>query len=427
MDRSLAPKVQNKIELTKLSVEKQTLNGVEINYVNGGSAPLLKLELIYNAGSKYQSQPLVASLAFDILKDGSEQLNGTSFKEAINGLGVYYGFEISKDFGTLSFYVLERNLNELLQIIKDVIISPHLPEREFNRLRLKQKNEFLIDCEKTSFLARQKFAEVLFNESQYGKVAHYEDFDKVEYSMSVNYIHEKIIASPFKFLISGCISDQSKSLVTSFVQSLPIANKGEKENARKPKAKLGKHIIPKDAEQCSIMLGKILPSKTHPDFHKISIANTLLGGYFGSRLMQNIREEKGWTYGIHSSILGYENATSLVIASDILKDKGEAAFDEIRKEIIHLQTELIPLEELDVLKNYLKGKLLKSFDGAFEQVDRFFAVDAFGLNWSYYDDYIQTLSHITPQDIQYAAEKYFKWEEFVLVQAGGMNEKSPHK
>ena len=92
-------------------------------------------------------------------------------------MGVYYGFEISKDFGTLSFYVLERNLNELLQIIKDVIISPHLPEREFNRLRLKQKNEFLIDCEKTSFLARQKFAEVLFNESQYGKVAHYEDFD----------------------------------------------------------------------------------------------------------------------------------------------------------------------------------------------------------------------------------------------------------
>ncbi len=419
MDRSIVPSVNNQVELTKLPVQKETINGVELNIVKGGSAPLLKMEMIYNAGSKYQSQPLVASLAFDILKDGSENLNGKAFKEAVNGLGVYYGMDISKDFGTLSFYVLERNLKPLLAIIKDVITKPNLPESEFNRLRSKQKNDFLIDCEKTGFLARQKFAEVLFNESQYAKVAHDDDFDKVDYQMSVEFIQSNIVEAPFKMLVSGNLSSDSEKELKSFIEDLSIKQKGEKKVVSSPKPLLGEHTIKKDSEQCSVMLGKIMPDKTHQDIHKISITNTLFGGYFGSRLMQNIREDKGWTYGIHSSMLNYENATSLVISADVLKDKGEATVLEIKKEIETLQNELIPTKELEVLKNYLKGKLLKSFDGAFEQVDRFFSVDSFGLDWSFYDRYIQTLETIQPNDIQEMAKTYFKWEDFVIVKAGG--------
>jgi predicted Zn-dependent peptidase len=419
MDRKTAPVVNNEVELTKLPVDKQNINGIEIQYVNGGSAPLLKLELVYNAGSKYQSDPLVASLGFDILKDGSKRLNGSAFKETINGLGVYYGFEISKDFGTLSFYVLERNLNELLQIIRDVISDPNLPKNEFERLRVKQKNDFLIDCEKTSFLARQKFAEVLFNACEYGNVAHAIDFDTVSFEMSVDFIRHYVVEAPFLFLVSGSISEQSKKSISSFAESLRISKSKEIKNISAPVPELGEHKIIKESEQCSVMLGKLLPSKTHLDIHKISITNTILGGYFGSRLMQNIREEKGWTYGIHSSILSYENVSSLVISADVLKDKGGATVEEIKKEIKTLQNELIPQEELDVLKNYLKGSLLKSFDGAFEQIDRFFSVDSFGLDWSYYDKYIDVLQQITPEEIRETASTYFVWTDFLIVKCGG--------
>ncbi len=419
MDRSIAPEIKNQIELTKLEVQKETVNGVEVSYVNGGSAPLLKLELVYNAGSKYQSQPLVASLAFDILRDGSKQINGKEFKEAINGLGVYYGMDISKDFGTLSFFVLERNLSSLLDLVKDVITHPNLPEEEFNRLLEKEKNEFLVDCEKTSFLARQRFAEVLFNDSEYGNVAHHEDFDKLEYNMSKSFVHDYIVNAPFKLLVSGSISNQSKTLFKNFIESLEIHSKGAGKQAKKcnPVKKL--HTISKESEQCSVMLGKLLPGKKHTDSHKINVTNTLFGGYFGSRLMQNIREDKGWTYGIHSSILNYKEATSLVISGDVLKDKGDDTLKEIKKEIDRLQNELISEDELGVLKNYLKGSLLKGFDGAFEQVDRFFSVDSFGLDWSYYDNYINTLETISPKEIQEISTKYLKWEDFVFVKVGG--------
>ena len=323
MDRSIAPPIKNKIELTKLKVQREIWNNIELNFIDGGSAPLLKIELVYNAGSKYQSQPLVASLAFDILRDGSKKLNGKAFKETINGLGVYYGMDISKDFGTLSFYVLERNLKPLLDLVKEVVTQPNLPEKEFNRLLQKEKNDFLIDSEKTSFLARQKFAEVLFNESEYGHVAHLEDFNNLEYQMTKSFIYDNVVGSPFKMLVSGNISNSSKTFFKQFLDSFEITCKGTKKRVQSCNPINQLHVVKKDSEQCSLMLGKLLPSKTHPDYHKISVVNTLFGGYFGSRLMQNIREDKGWTYGIHSTILNYEDASSLVISTDILKEKGK--------------------------------------------------------------------------------------------------------
>ncbi|MAW65504.1 MAG: hypothetical protein CMD18_04840 [Flavobacteriales bacterium] len=419
MDRSIAPLIKNKIELNKLKVQKEICNNIEVNYIDGGSAPLLKIELVYNAGSKYQSQPLVASLAFDLLRDGSKKLNGNAFKEAINGLGVYYGMDISKDFGTLSFYVLERNLKPLLELVKEVVTQPNLPEKEFNRLLQKEKNDFLIDSEKTSFLARQKFAEVLFNESEYGQVAHLEDFDKLKYQMVTSFIYQNIVDAPFKMMVSGNISNSSKTFFQQFLEALEVADKGIKKQVQKCKPIKQLHTVKKDSEQCSVMLGKLLPSKTHPDYHKISITNTLLGGYFGSRLMQNIREDKGWTYGIHSSILNFEDASSLIISTDVLKDKGHQTIEEVKKEIEKLQRELILEKELDVLRNYLKGNLLKGFDGAFEQIDRFFSVDSFGLGWDYFDDYIHLLETITPREIREVALRYLNWEDFVLVKVGG--------
>ena len=419
MNRSIAPAVNNEVQLTKLAVEKSTINGVELNYVNGGSSPLLKLEMVYNAGSKYQDQALVASLAFDLLRDGSKKLNGKAFKEAINGLGVYYGMDISKDFGTFSFYVLEKNLEALLTLVKDLIIAPNLPENEFDRLLQKEKNNFLVDLEKTDFLSRQRFAEVLFAGSEYGRVAHAESFDIIKYDMSVKFIQEFVIEKPFDLFVSGCISDQVKSTLSSFIQKLPITKESAKKIAKDSTPELGEHIIKKDSEQCSLMLGKKMVNKHHKDVHNISITNTLLGGYFGSRLMQNIREDKGWTYGINSTVLTYENAANLVISADVLKDKGPDTLNEIKLEIQKLQTELITVDELEVMKNYLKGKLLKSFDGAFEQVDRFFSVDSFDLDWTFYDDYIYALEKITPEDIQATANQYFKWNEFVIVRAGG--------
>lgn len=413
------PVIDNTIQLSPISVHEEVVNGIEISYLGGADAPIVKLEFLFNAGSKYQDKPLTASIGFDLLHEGFEQLKGADFREQINGLGVYYGMETTKDYGSLTFYVLERNLAELLKLVRGILTQPVLSEDEFNRLRQKQKNDFLIDSEKTSFLARQSFSERLFFDTAYGKVAYLESFDDVNYEDVTDFMETYFVKASFKMLVAGFVSSSVKEQIRLFCNTLAKRAPMPVEIVAQLTPKNGLHEIKKDGEQCSLIMGIELPQKGHRDDHLIGITNTILGGYFGSRLMQNIREDKGWTYGISSMIMTYQDASILAIAADVLKDKGEGTMAEIEKEIKLLQTVLVPQKELDTLISYLKGKVIRSFDGAFEQADRYFSIKSFNLGWDYYFDYVKMLEHITPEMIREAAKKYFNWDAFTIIKAGG--------
>lgn len=412
------PKIHSNIQLAPIAVHEENVNGIEVSFVGGSHSPLVKLEMIFNAGTKYQSKPLVASIGFDLLREGHSKLEGEAFRNAINGLGVYYGMETTKDFGTLTFYVLERNLVELLKIIKGVFTSPSLSQSEFERLRQKLKNDYLIDCEKTNFVARQNFTSNMFLSTPYGVVAKLSDFDEVTYADVCSFMETFFIQNQFKMLVSGYVSQNIKTHIANFCNSLGYLSPMPSLVVSGFTNKKGLVKIKKEGEQSSIIMGCSIPKKGNVDDHLIGITNTILGGYFGSRLMQNIREDKGWTYGISSMMMTYQDTSILAIASDVLKDKGQATLDEIKKEFTRLKEELISDNELDVLTNYLKGKTIRSFDGAFEQADRYYSVKSFNLNWDYYFDYVKLLDNITPEMIQNTAKKYLKWEDFTIVQVG---------
>ena len=419
MDRSTAPEISANISLSTLPVEHVTLdNGIKIDFINGGSQEILKIELIFDAGSKYQSKSLQASLAFDLILEGTKRLSGNEFTEAIDLLGGFLSAETTKDFGTVTLFVLNRYLKESMDLVIEMLSSPRIAEDDFNRLLKNSKNNFLINQEKTSYLSKQKLNERLFAGSVYAGVADVSSFDNLKYSDMVDFVNSNIVGSAFSTLVSGKVRDEDVETIGSCFGSLDVVNEVSKVVSSFPGFKAGHYHVEKDNEQCSLSIGKIMPSKNHPDTHKISFVNTILGGYFGSRLMQNIREDKGWTYGISSSVFSFEDISSLMIGADVLKDKGVETIEEIKKEIIKLQTELVTDQELILLRNYLKGKLLKGFDSAFNQADRFFTINTFGLTWSFYDDYIRTIETITAEEIKAIAIKYFSFDEFVIVTAG---------
>jgi predicted Zn-dependent peptidase len=159
-------------------------------------------------------------------------------------------------------------------------------------------------------------------------------------------------------------------------------------------------------------------NKTHPDYCDFTVLNTILGDYFGSRLMSNIREDKGYTYGI-GTLLGELHETGyFVIATEVGKDVKDATLIEIQMEISRLQTELVGTEELLLVKNYMIGQLLKSADGPYALTDLFLGVETFGLNLDFYNKSIDAINNITPERIQELAIKYLKWEEMTVVSAG---------
>ena len=177
-------------------------------------------------------------------------------------------------------------------------------------------------------------------------------------------------------------------------------------------------VIKKDAMQSAIRVGKILFNKNHPDYNDFQIINTLLGDYFGSRLMMNIREDKGYTYGIGSMVAEFNNFGYFMIATEVGAEFKDATIKEIQKEIVRIQTELVSKQELELIKNYMLGQLLKSADGSYSMMDLYLSAEIHGLDLDFYNESIKSIREITPKRIQELALKYLNWEDMTIVTAG---------
>jgi predicted Zn-dependent peptidase len=178
------------------------------------------------------------------------------------------------------------------------------------------------------------------------------------------------------------------------------------------------HVEKLGALQSAIRLGKILFNKSHEDFIDFQVLNTILGDYFGSRLMSNIREDKGYTYGIGSMLAELHETGYFLIATEVGKDVKDATLKEIQFEIERLKTDLVPQEELDLVKNYLLGQLLKSADGPYSMIDLYMGLEPYGLDMEFYNESIRKIQRITPERIRELAQKHLKWEDFTIVSAG---------
>ena len=144
----------------------------------------------------------------------------------------------------------------------------------------------------------------------------------------------------------------------------------------------------------------------------------VLGGYFGSRLMSNIREEKGYTYGIGSYNVPMPLSAQWMIATDVNADQTEATIEECLKEIQRLRDELVPEEELNLVKSNFNGDILRELDGVFSQSDALKHKLNYGLDNSFYLDIIDRIKACTPDDLQRIARKHLNPEEMFIITAG---------
>jgi predicted Zn-dependent peptidase len=175
-----------------------------------------------------------------------------------------------------------------------------------------------------------------------------------------------------------------------------------------------KYNIINDANgvQAAIRIARPSINRLHPDFTKAQVLNTIFGGFFGSRLMSNIREDKGYTYGIHSFFQNHLSESAWMISTEAGKDVLEATIKEVYYEMQVLREELVEDDELLLVKNYLIGTVLGDLDGPFQIIGRWKNIILNNLTGAYFDNSIQTIKDITPKDIQEMAEKYLKPEEF---------------
>ena len=420
--RNSAPQFELIKKIDLIHANKTDLkNGVSLYVINAGEQELCKVEVLFNAGTKYQEQALVASFANKLCIEGTSKKTSEQISEEIDFYGSYLETECNNDWASLKIYALNKYLRQSLNVLCEIITDANFPKEEFEILKQNSFQQFLTRNKKVSDLAASQFQEMLFgNNNFYGRKNTEADYSALTNEMVTEFFKQNYSTSNMVIIASGKIEDTQ---ILEIQETLGSTAKEGKKNTllnlsfAKPN-NLNVLIEKDDAVQSAIRMGKQMFNKTHPNFASLQVVNTILGGYFGSRLMKNIREDKGYTYGIGSGLVSKVEGGFWVISSEVGSEVCKSALDEIKKELSILCSQLVSEEELSLVKNYMLGQLLKNCDGAFSLSDRFVGLLMYDLDYSYYDRYIKTLNEITPQQILNLSQEYLNPDTFLQLVVG---------
>lgn len=420
MNRTIAPEYNLVKKLNLVSPQSITLdNGIPVYYFNAGSQEVLRIEVLLKAGSRYQSAPLIAHTVNNMLNEGTKTHSAAQIAETFEYYGAYFHTECELDNASVILYLQNKHLDALLPLMIELLNEATFPKQELQLFLENAKQKFLVNQQKVNFLARKHFAHALYGESTYGFMLTEEHYKNVQHQLLINFYKEKYVAENMTLIVSGKVGEKELKAINTFFNQCISGNKNTKNNLNLPVYKAcKKHIPKKDAVQNAIIIGKVIFNKTHEDYFDFQVLNTLLGGYFGSRLMSNIREDKGYTYGIGSAIVNLEDSGYFFISTEVGSDVSNAATEEIYKEIKLLINNTVSEEELGLVKNYLAGMLLRSMDGPFALAEKFKAAHTFGFDMTYYNSMLEHIHSITPQKIQQLAQKYLQQDSLTEVIVG---------
>ena len=423
MNRQQAPTFELIDHINIIRAKKNELdNKTPVYTINAGTEDIVKIEFLYEAGIWYQNKSLVASCTNSMLEEGTRKYTSMQIAEKIDFYGAHIELQIGYKYATLSLYCINKYFKQTIEIVSDILHKPIFPEKELSILLKNKKHNYIINEEVAEKVAGYKFSEALYGkEHPYGKYAKLPDYDKLKVTELKKFFENYYTTDNCKIIISGKINNDHITSINKFFGNRTTHKKKflQKNNTSINPNKDKRIFIERpDAVQSAIRVGKVLFNKLNPDFSRMTIVNIILGGYFGSRLMKNIREEKGYTYGIGSALVSLEESGYFTIASEVKKEVYLKVIDEIYIEINKLKRDLVSSEELSRVKNYIMGQMLKGFDGPFALASVLKNLLVYNLEYEYYDNYIKTIKNITAEEIRELTNKYLNINDFYEIIVG---------
>lgn len=413
LDRTVAPAASAIVRPNLPVAEVITLGQLEASILSQGSQPVVLLEIVIPVGRWQETLPGLAFYTFKMITEGTKSKSA----EEIASLFEYYGAHIevtpTLDHVSVKLYVLNKFLDKVLHLFVETLTDSSFPEREFETMKQIRLEQIKQQNARNNAFANLKFREMLFGARHpYGLIIDPIMAQNITLD-DVKAFSPHILTKP-EFFVSGLVTDDVLQTIQQAFSHLKFTPAASMESvALTPVKKL--EITREDSTQASIRIGHLTIDRNHPDIHQFKVANTLLGGFFGSRLMKNIREDKGLTYGIHSGVLHMDHGSYWSISSEVLREKADLALEEIFKEITKLKTEPAENQEFEMMRNYLKGKFLSSFDSPFNSHETIKALKLANLTSNSLYEYLDVLDKIQPTDICEVMTKHISTEPTQLL------------
>jgi predicted Zn-dependent peptidase len=418
LDRKTAPAFQKSNFFELIKPEKITLsNGTSIVVVPGGEQEVIKIELIVKAAKWQETQAGVSYFTAHTLQKGTVSKNSFQISSDLDQYGVHLEVSPGFDFSTITLYGLTRHMARFFGLLFELVTQPSFPETELEQLKDIYIQGLKINLEKTSYLASRQIRKVLFGyDHPYGRDAEVDDVEKINRD-HLSRFHQSHYNN-FNIICSGKVSaDLLKDLQKTFGAMKATSSPDIKVEGR-PELISNTYLEKENTVQTSIRLGKRMISRIHPDYPALLLLNHILGGYFGSRLMKNIREEKGLTYGIYSSATALKHDGFLSIGADVDKGNRELTINEIKKELYNLRTQSVGAPELETAKSHFIGSLQAELTTPFAHADKIKNMLLYSLPEDYYQSLLVKIDSVNETTLLETAEKYFNEESFSVVAVG---------
>ncbi len=422
LDRTVQPAIHDAIEfdykLPPLNSVKLD-NGLPLYWVNAGVQDVVQIDWVFPAGLWYEVMPSTAHATAGLLKNGTEKFTSAEISEALEFYGAQLKVNAGNDFATVTLYTLTKHLPSLLPMVLEIITGATFPEHEVEIHKRNAIQRLLVSLRQCEFVANQRIDALLFGEAHpYGRFSRQEKIEAVTRQDILNFYKENYNLANARMFMAGRIGDNEVKNLNAVFGNLKLESK-EPSKLVFPSAPVSERVqrIANDADgvQGAIRIGRLFPNRHHPDYTPSVVLNTLFGGYFGSRLMSNIREDKGYTYGIHSSLGPEVNGGSLIVSTETGRDVAELAVKEIYREMELLCNEPADEEELLLVKNYLLGGILGDLDGPFSILQRWRTLILHGFTEEHFNNNIRIYKTITPKEVQLLAQKYFNPTDFYEI------------
>ena len=424
LDRTLPPLLRPLEAFEILRPERLEMkNGMQLNVIRAGSQEVVRLDLLIGGGQWHQTQALQALFTNRMLREGTPTMTSAQIAEKLDYYGAWLDLSSSVNCGFVTLYSLNKYFPRTLAIIADMLMNPSFPEKELEVVLETNRQQFLVNSSRVEVIARKHFNRSLFGEEHpFGRFAVESDYGRITPEVLREFYRKHYHSGNCTVYVSGKVTPEIIRCIEEHLGNVPWGEikKVQPLELIEPRQTTEKHVFVEkaDALQSSLKMGCFMMDRVHPDFLKARVMVTLFGGYFGSRLMSNIREDKGYTYGIGAGIVNCPGSGVLAITTEADNQYIDSIITDVYREMDKMCNDLAPQEELEMVRNYMLGDFCRSYEGPFSLSEAWIYTKTADLDDDFFVRQVDSIRSITAEEIRTLAQRYLCKENLIEVVAG---------
>ncbi|MDR0205996.1 MAG: insulinase family protein [Bacteroidales bacterium] len=438
LERSIPPQIH---DITSCELQVPLLysiaNKIPVALFKNPNLELIHLLVKIKAGALYEEIKYSSNATYQLLKESNPDFSANDMDDFLSFHGTSWKTYINTQYITIRWIIPKKHLAKVMPILWKTISEPVFKSDCLQRFKESRIKDLEYNSAKFNYRATQlMFSEMFPKDTPIGTVLTKEHIEVITIEQLQKYHHQTFTKDNIRVFITGNIDDVmmrrlDDEMMHNSSPNLEGRQQQAEEVAKRSDTLAFSPFYPllsprtiietrENALQSSFILCKQNIGYNHPDRRNFEILSVLFGGYFGSRLMKKIREEKGYTYGIFCGNLFYENTSIFFIEADVKVEKTKAAIKACFKEMKLLHKDLVSDEELTLAKSYMLGELLRDVDSSVSYQKKYAYWNDFHLDEREMQEMVDSINNITPQTIQKLAKQYHVPEMFSKIVVGKM-------